>query len=142
MATSEQSGRTDAGRVPCGDLTTRTLCMPADANPDGDIFGGWLLGQMDIAGGIFSTNVAQCRTTAVAVDAMAFRNPVSVGDVICVYTSLVRVGTTSMSVHVEAWVVRRNQTGRILVTEGTFSYVALDDKGRPQPVYRSSIEET
>ncbi|HXP98157.1 MAG TPA: acyl-CoA thioesterase [Telmatospirillum sp.] len=136
MATSEQTSPTRDVREPRGGLTTRTLCMPADTNPHGDIFGGWLLGQMDIAGGIFSASVAQSRTTAVAVDAMTFLKPVSVGDVICVYTDLIRTGTTSMKVHVEAWVVRRNQSGRLLVTEGNFTYVALDEQGRPQPVHR------
>lgn len=139
METYKLSGVETEAREPRGELTTRTLCMPADTNPHGDIFGGWLLGQMDIAGGIFSTGEAQCRTTAVAVDAMSFRNAVSVGDVICVYTSLIRVGTTSMTVHIEAWVVRQNQTGRILVTEGKFTYVALNDQGRPQPIRRPPV---
>jgi acyl-CoA thioesterase YciA len=137
MATSEQTNPTDDVREPRGGLTTRTLCMPADTNPHGDIFGGWLLGQMDIAGGIFAANLAQSRTATVSVEAITFLKPVSVGDVICVYTDLIRTGTTSVKVHVETWVVRRNQTGRILVTEGNFTYVALDDQGVPHPVHRS-----
>lgn len=108
--------------------------MPADTNPSGDIFGGWLLGQMDIAGGVFAAQIAQGRTATVAVDAMVFRKPVRVGDVMCLYTDLVRIGTTSIAVRVEAWVVRQNQGERILVTEGTFTYVALDDQHRPRKV--------
>jgi acyl-CoA hydrolase len=84
--------------------------MPADTNQYGDIFGGWLLGQMDIAGGIFAAGIAKGRTATVAVDAMTFRKPVFVGDVMCIYTDLIRIGNTSVTVHVEAWVIRRNQT--------------------------------
>ena len=119
---------------PRGTLSIRTVCMPADTNPSGDIFGGWLLGQMDIAGGVFAAQIAQGRTATVAVDAMVFRKPVHVGDVMCLYTDLVRIGTTSIAVHVEAWVIRRNETERILVTEGTFTYVALDAQHRPRKV--------
>lgn len=108
--------------------------MPADTNHNGDIFGGWLLGQMDIAGGLFASKVARGRTATVAVDGMTFRKPVNVGDVMCVYADLVKVGTTSVTVRVEAWVVRRNDDKRVLVTEGSFTYVALDDQRRPRPV--------
>jgi acyl-CoA thioesterase YciA len=108
--------------------------MPADTNPNGDIFGGWLLGQMDIAGGIFAASVAQGRTATIAVDSMVFRKPVLVGDVMCLYTDLLRIGTTSIAVRVEAWVIRKNQDQRMLVTEGTFTYVALDENRRPRPV--------
>jgi acyl-CoA thioesterase YciA len=119
-------------REPRGTLSIRALCMPADTNQYGDIFGGWLLGQMDIAGGIFASKAAGGRTATVAIDAMTFRKPVSVGDVMCIYTDLIRLGTTSIVVHVEAWVLRRNQTPRFLVTEGKFVYVALDDQRRPR----------
>src|SRR5262245_66631569 len=98
-----------AERAPRGTLSIRTLCMPADTNHQGDIFGGWLLGQMDIAGGIFASSIAGERCATVAVDAMTFKKPVLVGDVLCIYTELLRVGTTSITVHVEAWVLRRNQ---------------------------------
>jgi len=121
---------------PHGTLSIRTLAMPADTNQYGDIFGGWLLGQMDIAGGIVAANIAKSRTATVAVDAMTFRKPVYVGDVMCIYTDLIRVGTTSIRIHVEAWVIRRNQTSRFLVTEGNFTYVALDDERRPRHVQR------
>jgi acyl-CoA thioesterase YciA len=91
--------------------------MPADTNQYGDIFGGWLLGQMDIAGGIFAATIAKGRTATVAVDAMTFRKPVYVGDVMCIYTDLIRVVSTSITI-VQAWVIRRGQTTRFLVTKG------------------------
>jgi acyl-CoA thioesterase YciA len=121
-------------REPRGTLSIRTLCMPADTNQNGDIFGGWLLGQMDIAGGIFASTLAKGRTATIAVDAMMFKKPVHVGDVVCAYADLIRVGTTSIAVHVEAWAIRRNETKRQLVTEGNFTYVAIDDTGRPRKV--------
>jgi acyl-CoA thioesterase YciA len=121
-------------REPGGTLSIRTLCMPADTNQNGDIFGGWLLGQMDIAGGIFAQTHAKGRTVTVAVDAMTFKKPVRVGDVICAYADLIRVGTTSIAVHVEAWAIPRNETKPQLVTEGNFTYVAIDELGRPRKV--------
>lgn len=132
---TEQAAGADDARQPRGALSIRTLCMPADANHHGDIFGGWLLGQMDIAGGIFASSLAQGRTATVAVDAMNFRQPVFVGDVMCIYADLIRVGTTSIAVHVEAWVIRNNQAKpRLLVTEGNFTYVALGDDRRPRVI--------
>ena len=119
---------------PRGELSIRTLAMPADTNQNGDIFGGWLLGQMDIGGGIFSSKVADGRTVTVAVDGMTFRKPVYVGDVVSVYADLIRVGTTSLTVHVEAWVMRRNESDLLQVTEGNFTYVAVDDNNRPRAV--------
>ncbi len=119
---------------PQGTLSIRTLAMPADTNPYGDIFGGWLLGQMDIAGGIFASTLAHGRCATVSVESMTFRKPVYVGDVICVYTELIRIGRTSITLRVEAWVIRRGETGRILVTEGNFIYVALDKEGRRRTV--------
>jgi acyl-CoA thioesterase YciA len=108
--------------------------MPSDVNQYGDIFGGWLLAQMDIAGGLFASQIAGGRTATVAVDAMTFRKPVYVGDVMCIYADLLAVGSTSINVHVEAWVLRRNALPHILVTEGKFVYVALGDDRRPRPV--------
>ncbi|MFV0298090.1 MAG: acyl-CoA thioesterase [Hyphomicrobiaceae bacterium] len=131
--TPTTSGEPD-GREPRGTLSIRTSCMPADTNPDGDIFGGCLLGQMDIAGGIYAAGIAKGRTPTVAVDSMVFRKPVHVGDVICLYTDLIRIGKTSITVHVEAWVIRKHETQRVLVTEGKFTYVALDAQRRPRPV--------
>lgn len=129
---ADQGTPLEAKREPRGELSIRTVCMPADTNPTGDIFGGWLLGQMDIAGAVFARKLASGRTATVAVDAMMFRRPVHVGDVICLYADLIRTGTTSIAVHVEAWVVRRDQAERMLVTEGKFTYVAIDEDRRPR----------
>lgn len=115
-------------------LTTRTLAMPADANPAGDIFGGWVLSQMDIAAGICAAERACGRVVTVALDGMSFIAPVKVGDVLCVYTDITRVGNTSLDILVEAW-VQRNRLGDMLrVTEATFKFVALDEDGLPTQV--------
>ncbi len=119
---------------PQGELTTRTLAMPADANPSGDIFGGWVLSQMDIAGGIAAGQRAKGRVATVAVDAMSFIRPVNVGDILCVYATIERVGRTSISVNLEAWALRGRLGERVKVTEGTFTFVALDQDGNSRPV--------
>jgi len=122
---------------PRGDLCTRTIAMPADTNANGDIFGGWLLSQMDIAGGVAASKMAKSRTVTVSIDAMNFRKPVYVGDLVSVHANLVRVGRTSMTIHLEAWVVRRRETKPILVTDGNFTYVAIDEQGHPQPIQKN-----
>jgi len=119
---------------PVGQVCIRTLAMPADANQNGDIFGGWLLSQMDLAGGVFASKIAKSRTVTVAIEAMNFRKPVFVGDLVSVHGNLVRVGRTSIAVHLEAWVLRRKEMHSILVTDGNFTYVAIDDQGRPQAI--------
>jgi acyl-CoA thioesterase YciA len=124
------------GTEPRGDLCTRTLAMPADTNANGDIFGGWLLSQMDIAGGVAASKIARSRTVTVSIDAMNFRKPVYVGDLVSVHANLVRVGRTSMTIHLEAWVLRRRDMKPILVTDGNFTYVAIDEQGRPQAIPR------
>ncbi|GEC53496.1 acyl-CoA thioesterase YciA [Bradyrhizobium japonicum] len=125
---------TDAG--PKGDLCIRTLAMPADTNANGDIFGGWLLSQMDLGGGVFASKVAKSRTVTVAIDAMNFRKAVNVGDLVSVHANLVRIGRTSITVHLEAWVLRRREQQSILVTDGNFTYVSIDEQGHPQPIQR------
>ena len=119
---------------PAGTLTIRTLAMPADTNPSGDIFGGWVMSQMDIAGAIAAVEMAGGRVVTVAVEAMTFIAPVKVGDVLCVYTRLERVGTTSVTVAVEAWVRRERISERVQVTHGRFVYVALGPDGSKRPV--------
>ena len=119
---------------PRGDLTIRTVAMPADTNPSGDIFGGWVLSQMDIAGGIAAAEKSKSRVVTVAVEAMTFIAPVKIGDVLCVYTTIERVGTTSISIVMEAWARRNRLEQREKVTEGKFVYVALDEKGHPKPI--------
>lgn len=108
--------------------------MPADTNPAGDIFGGWLLAQMDIAGGIVANRRAGGRTATVAVDAMKFHLPVFVGDILCCYAEIVRVGTSSIAVKIEAWAERRNSDAHVKVTEGLFTYVALGENREPRSV--------
>jgi acyl-CoA thioesterase YciA len=140
---------TEPPNRPRGTLATRTLAMPADANPSGDIFGGWVLAQMDIAGGITASARAAGRVATVAVDAMVFHRPVYVGDVLCTYADIIRIGRTSIAIHIEAWALRmrpggkgrgekgRGENGRgerVKVTQGTFTLVAIDDAGRPRPV--------
>ena len=120
--------------TPRGELSIRTVAMPADANPSGDIFGGWLLSQMDVAGGIIAHRIALGRTATVAVDAMKFHLPVFVGDILCCYAAVARIGRTSIAVRVEAWAERRNSTVRVKVTEGVFTYVAIDERRRPRPL--------
>ncbi len=117
--------------APRGELTLRTVAMPADTNPDGDIFGGWLLGQMDMAGGIAARQYCGRRVATVAVDAMVFHRPVFVGDVVCCYAELIRTGTTSLGWHVQAWVLRRDGGMREIVTEGRFTFVAIGPDRRP-----------
>jgi acyl-CoA thioesterase YciA len=120
--------------TPRGEPTKRTLTMPADTNPSGDIFGGWVLSQMDISGGIFAGQRAEGRVATIAVDAMKFIRPVYVGDVMCVYCELQREGRTSVAIHLEAWALRGRLGKRVKVTEGLFTYVAIDSEGRPRPL--------
>jgi acyl-CoA thioesterase YciA len=119
---------------PHGVLTIRTLAMPADTNPAGDIFGGWVMSQMDIAGAICAVERARGRVVTVAVEAMTFIAPVKVGDILCVYTTLERTGRTSITVAVEAWARRNRLADRVKVTEGRFVYVALGDDGLKRPL--------
>ena len=123
-----------AGQDRFREPAVRTLAMPADANASGDIFGGWLLSQMDIAGGIAAHGLARGRVATVAVEAMEFQLPVYVGDLVSCYAETTRVGRTSITVHVETEARRRNTGETIKVTEGIFVYVALDKNGRPRPV--------
>ena len=120
-----------------GRLTTRTLAMPSDTNAAGDVFGGWVLSQMDIAAGICAGQRAQGRVVTVAVDSMNFIRPVKVGDILGVYTKIAKLGRTSMTVHVEAWVRRDRIGNREKVTEGHFTFVAMDKEGNSCLLYTS-----
>src|SRR5262245_65420127 len=104
----------DPADGPQGDLCIQTLAMPADTNANGDIFGGWLLSQMDIGGGVFASKIAKSRTVTVAIEAMNFRKAVYVGDLVSVYANLVRVGRTSLTVHLDAWGGRREEFDEIV----------------------------
>ncbi len=120
--------------APCGALTVRVIAMPADTNANGDIFGGWVLSQMDMAGGIAGVERAQGRVVTVKVDTMTFIRPVRVGDVLSVYASVESVGRTSMKIHLEAWAKRFRLDILEKVTDATFTFVAIDDAGRPRPI--------
>ena len=119
---------------PRGELAARTLAMPADTNPGGDIFGGWIMSLMDNAGAITATQRADGRVATVAVSNISFLQPVKVGDVVCCYTEFLRVGRSSMTLAVEVWVLRQGCGPRIKVTAAEFTFVALDDAGRPRQV--------
>ena len=119
---------------PEGELVIRTLAMPADTNPAGDIFGGWVLSQMDIAGGLVTKKISGGRTVTVAVDSMVFHLPVFVGDTLCVYVKLLKIGRTSMAVEINAYATRQYDSTRIKVTEGVFTYVAVTEDRIPRPV--------
>jgi acyl-CoA thioesterase YciA len=110
----------------------RTIAMPADTNPAGDIFGGWLLAQMDMAAASAATRRARGRCATVAVDAMEFHRPVFVGDEVSLFASIERVGRTSMRIRVEAWRRNRAEEQTELVTAGSFTFVAIDDERRPR----------
>ena len=130
------SPASNAPAVPVGEVVIRTIAMPADANANGDIFGGWLMSQMDLGGAILARGTAHCRVTTAAIDGMSFLRPVNVGDIVTCYAKLLHVGRTSMKIAVEAWVQRYADTTLMHVTEGTFTYVAIDERGKPQPVRR------
>ncbi|MEL6207474.1 MAG: acyl-CoA thioesterase [Pseudomonadota bacterium] len=119
---------------PDGPPVIRTIAMPADTNPSGDIFGGWLMSQMDLAAGTLAALRSRGRSATIAVDAMIFHRPVKIGDEVSLYADLVSVGRTSMKIHVEAWRRARAGTETTRVTEATFTFVALDDAGRPRAV--------
>lgn len=117
-------------------MQIRAVAMPADTNPNGDIFGGWVLSQMDIAGGLAAAARARGRVATVGIDAMTFVRPVRVGDILCCYADVERVGMTSIAIAIEAWKIRwfEQREERILVTEGRFTYVAIDDRGKKRPI--------
>jgi acyl-CoA thioesterase YciA len=117
------------------DLAIRILATPADTNPEGDIFGGWLLSQVDIAGSIIARRRANGRIVTVAVNAVEFRQPVFVGDLISCYARITRLGRTSLTINVRAFAERQRESHRILlVTEAELTYVAVDDNRRPRPL--------
>lgn len=121
-------------RPPMSVPALRTVAMPADANANGDIFGGWLMSQMDLAGGVHAHQEANGRTATVAVDAMSFHLPVQIGDLVTCYCETVQIGRTSIVVKVDTWVKRRSDGQEEKVTEGLFTFVAIDDTGRPRSV--------
>ncbi len=128
---------------PVGNLLQRTMTLPRDTNPAGDIFGGWIMAQLDIAGAVLAREIAHGRVVTVAVDAMSFLKPVSVGDVVCCYGRCIRVGNTSLKIKLEMWVkkIYESEVGqRNKVTEACFTYVAVDDNGRPRKLPERAAE--
>ncbi len=123
-----------ADQTTAGELTLRTLAMPADANAAGDIFGGWVMAQMDLACGIRAAERAKGRVVTAAVREMSFANPMKIGDTLCVYTDIVRIGRTSMVLKVEAWGQRYLTDVMEKLTDAEFVMVALDRDGKPTPI--------
>lgn len=121
---------------PRGNLVMQALAMPDVTNPSGDIFGGWILSQMDLAGGVVAKRISRGRAVTVAIHAMSFKKPVHVGDLVGCYVSLVKVGKTSITVDIEVWAenVASNHTEKHKVTEGRFVYVAIDDTGKAKTI--------
>ena len=120
--------------APHGTLTLQTIAMPGDTNANGDIFGGWLMAQMDLGSAVLARARARGRVATVAVDAMAFLRAVHVGDVVSIHAMLLREGTTSMTIGVEAWVSRQPSGDRMKVTEARFVFVAVDEHGAKRPL--------
>ncbi len=119
---------------PEGELAIRVQTMPENTNPAGDIFGGFVLSQMDIAGGLVTKKISKGRTVTIAVDAMTFYKPVMVGDTLCCYVKLLKQGNTSMTVKIESWVARQYEDIREKVTEGVFTYVAVSADRIPRKI--------
>ena len=117
---------------PKGEMASRTLAMPTDTNPRGDIFGGWLMALMDSAGKMSATRLAKSRVVTVTVSSLVFLHPVQVGDTVCCYTDAQALGRTSITLGIEVWVLRQGQGERIKVTDAVFKFVAVDDDGRPR----------
>lgn len=123
--------------APKGQLLLRTLAMPADTNANGDIFGGWIMSQLDLAGGILAKEISSGRIVTVSVSSITFKKPVRVGDVVCCYGECTKIGRTSMSINLEVWVKPVTEDGiqdRYQVCEATFNYVAIDTEGKPRPI--------
>ena len=134
----------EVNRESKGELAIRVVAMPSDTNPAGDVFGGWLLSQMDLAGGVVCRKIAKSKVVTVAVDAMTFQSPVFIGDTLCVYVDVTKIGNTSITVHIEAWVNRElslsgkgikdgDQT-KFKVTEASFTYVKVDENNKSSKI--------
>lgn len=132
---------TESESPPDREPTLRTIAMPGDANFSGDVFGGWVLSQMDLAGGVPAWRRAQGRIATVAVEGMRFHQPIATGDVVSFYAEITRVGTTSITVHIQTWATRRHTDQDVKVTEGTYVFVAIDEQGRPRPVPPAGPDE-
>jgi acyl-CoA thioesterase YciA len=123
---------------PKGILSLQTIAMPSDTNWNGDIFGGWLVSQMDLAGAVAARRRADGRITTIAIDTMVFHHPVHIGDVISCFTCIEHVGNTSMKIRIEVWETGERRKVPQKFTEGLFTYVAIDENGKPRPVPRDT----
>lgn len=121
-------------KKPEGEITIQTLAMPADTNANGDIFGGWLVSQMDLAAGVLAKKISHGRVATVAIHSMSFLRPVHVGDIVSCYVQLLKSGNTSLTITVEVWAQPVYATESYRVTEGTFVFVAIDEHGKPRPL--------
>lgn len=126
--------RIDENPEPIGELELRNIAMPANTNPNGDIFGGWLVSQMDLAGGEAAARIAKGRVATVAIDRMSFMVPVMVGAVVSCYCDVINTGRSSIEVNVEVWITPPDKSEIVKVTEGLFIFVAIDDNGRTRPL--------
>jgi acyl-CoA thioesterase YciA len=122
----------DTQTAPRGELASRVLAMPADANPSGAVFGGWVMALMDAAGAMSATRLADGRVVTVAVSNITFLQPIKVGDTVCCYADVVRIGKTSVTLGVEVWVLREGRGERQKVTNAEFTFVAVNDGGKPR----------
>ncbi|AGH80282.1 acyl-CoA thioester hydrolase YciA [Psychromonas sp. CNPT3] len=126
-------------KSPTGEVLLRTLAMPADTNANGDIFGGWIMSQLDLAGAILAKEISIGRVVTVSVSSITFKKPVNVGDVVCCYGICDRIGRTSMSIHLEVWVKKINHDSvsePMKVCEAIFNYVAIDSTGTPRVIVK------
>jgi len=123
-----------ADKLPSCEPVIRTVAMPADTNPHGDVFGGWLMSLMDIGAGTVAMRAAKGRAVTVAMDGMVFHAPVAVGDELSVYGRLLGIGRSSVKIEVEAWRRARDEEVAVKVTQANFTFVAIDDEGRPRPI--------
>lgn len=129
-----QESDIDDTPAPRGELSLQTVAMPKDTNSNGDIFGGWLVSQMDLAAMISATRIAKGRAVTAAINGMAFYTPVLVGSVVSCYTEVLEIGRSSMRINVEVWIARPGSFEQVKVTEGEFVFVAIDEKGRTRQV--------
>lgn len=124
--------------IPSGEITIQTLAMPSDTNPNGDIFGGWIVAQMDLAAGVLAKKIAKGRAVTVAIHSMSFHKPVKIGDIVSCYVKLNKVGNTSISISVEVWKETAISDVKTCVTQGIFTFVAIDEDGNPRKVSQSA----
>jgi acyl-CoA thioesterase YciA len=140
-ARTPPNGHETSAAAPRGELAARHLAMPADTNPSGNIFGGWIMASMDAAAGMTTTRLAEGQTVTVAVSNMVFMQPIKVGDTVCFYTDVKRTGRTSITLDVEVWVLRRGCGDRVKVTQAEFTFVVVGNDGRPRQIKKPEPRE-